>query len=87
MKARSASVVVMFDVTYEDGTVTSNRKVLGSALGGLDGDEPARAIIEAQDREIAAASGRSRGPVKSLSRSPIKVFEEPDGKAGKKSRR
>jgi hypothetical protein len=87
MKSRSASTVVMFDVLYEDGTLTSNRKVLSSALGGLDGDEPARAIIEAQDREIAAASGRPRGPVKSLSRSPIKVFEEPDAKSGKKARR
>ncbi len=87
MKSRSASTVVMFDVLYEDGTLTSNRKVLGSALGGLDGDEPAREIIEAQDRDIEAASGRSRGPVKSLTRSPVRMFEEPDGKAGKKAKR
>jgi hypothetical protein len=87
MKSRSASTVVMFDVLYEDGTLTSNRKVLSSALGGLDGDDPARDIIEAQDREIAAASGRTRGPVKSLTRSPVKVFEETDSKPGKKSKR
>jgi hypothetical protein len=59
--------------------------VLSSALGGLDGDEPARAIIESQDREIGAASGRPRGTIKSIERSPIKVVEEPDAKASKKA--
>jgi hypothetical protein len=44
-------------VTYEDGSMTSNRKVPASELGGLEGDAPARAIIEAQDREIAERSG------------------------------
>jgi hypothetical protein len=55
-------------VLYEDGTLTSNRKVPGLALGGLEGDTPARAIIEVQDREIAERSGRSRSPIKSISR-------------------
>ena len=32
---------VLFDVLYEDGTQTSNRKVPASELGGLDGDQPA----------------------------------------------
>lgn len=85
MKSRSLSTVVMFDVLYEDGTRTSNRKVLSSALEGLDGDEPARGIIELQDREIAAASGRPRGPVKSLTRSPVRVAEDADAKPGKKA--
>jgi hypothetical protein len=49
---------VLFDVLYADGTMTSNRKVPGSLLGGLEGDAPARAVIEAQDREIAERSGR-----------------------------
>ncbi len=61
---------VLFDVLYEDGTRTSNRKVPSNELGGLDGDEPARAIIEAQDRKIGEMSGRPRSPIKSLSRSP-----------------
>jgi hypothetical protein len=60
---------VLFDVLYEDGSRTSNRKVPSAALGGLDGDEPARAIIEEQDRKIAEVSGRPRGPIKSISRS------------------
>ena len=37
-------------------------------LGGLDGDEPARAIIEAQDREIAEKSGLPPSRIKSLRR-------------------
>lgn len=61
---------VLFDVLYEDGSRTSNRKVPGAGLGGLDGDEPARAFIEAQDRKIAEMSGNWRGPIKSIVRSP-----------------
>ncbi|MGE0697922.1 MAG: hypothetical protein AB7O57_02390 [Hyphomicrobiaceae bacterium] len=59
---------VLFNVTYEDGSMTSNRKVPSTEVGGLEGDEPARAIIEAQDREIAERSGRPRGRIKSLER-------------------
>ena len=61
---------VLFDVVYEDGARSSNRKVPAAELGGLDGDEPARAFIEAQDRKIAEMSGNPRGPIKSISRSP-----------------
>ena len=60
---------VLFDVVYQDGSRTSNRKVPSSELGGLEGDTPARAYIEAQDREIAALSGRPRGPIQSITRS------------------
>lgn len=76
MKARTASAVVMFDILYEDGSRSSNRKVPLSILGGLDGDEPARAAIEEQDRQIAAARGRDPVAIKSLSRTPIKVQVE-----------
>jgi hypothetical protein len=79
MKSRSASAFVMFDVVYQDGTRSSNRKVLASALGGLDGDDPARGLIEAQDREIAAASGRPRSDVKSITRSPAKIANDDAG--------
>jgi len=79
MKSRASTSVVMFDVVYEDGTRSSNRKVSASALAGLDGDEPARAIVEAQDREIAAASGRPRSDVKSIVRSPAKVANDDGG--------
>lgn len=60
---------VLFDVIYEDGFRTSNRRVPTEVLGGLDGDEPARAVIEEQDREIQRMSGKSRGAIKSISRS------------------
>ena len=72
VKRRSDSSFVLFDVQYVDGSRTSNRKVALSALGGLDGDEPAVGIIEQQDRDIGAASGRPRPAVKSVSRTPIK---------------
>lgn len=63
---------VLFDVVYEDGTQRSNRRVPASALGGLDGDTAAIAIIEAQDAEIAAKSGIPRGPIKSIRRAGTK---------------
>jgi hypothetical protein len=61
---------VLFDVVYQDGRQTSNRKVPAADLGGLDGDAPAKAFIEAQDRKIAEMSGQSRGPIKTIKRSP-----------------
>ncbi len=60
---------VLFDVVYEDGTQTSNRKVPASELGGLDDDAPARTIIEDQDQKIAEMRGTPRAPIKSLARS------------------
>lgn len=61
---------VLFNVIYEDGTLSSNRKVPSTELGGLDGDAPARAFIEAQDRDIAEKSGMPRGRIKTIARSP-----------------
>jgi hypothetical protein len=59
---------VLFNVVYEDGTQRSNRKVSAELLGGLDGDEPARTEIEAQDRAIAEKSGVPPLVIKSLKR-------------------
>jgi hypothetical protein len=69
MKPRADNGVVLFDVFYEDGGRTSNRKVPATELGGLDGDEPARALIEAQDRMIAEKSGQAPRAIKRLVRS------------------
>jgi len=69
---RTVGEFVLFDVVYEDGTQRSNRRVPGSALGGLEGDEPARAVIEEQDAEIAAKSGMPRSPIKSVRRAGTK---------------
>ncbi|GJD29881.1 hypothetical protein PMNALOAF_1123 [Methylobacterium adhaesivum] len=64
---------VLFDVLYEDESRASNRRVPMEILGGLDGDAPAREIIEEQDRVIAEKSGRPLKPIRSLTRSPIRV--------------
>lgn len=71
-KKRILSSFVMFDVLYADGSRSSNRKVPAMALTGLDGDLPARGVIEDQDREIARASGRPRSPISRVVRSPEK---------------
>lgn len=67
-KTNDNSAFVLFNVVYEDGSQSSNRKVPSGELGGLDGDEPARGIIEEQDRRIAEMSGMPRGPIKSIRR-------------------
>jgi hypothetical protein len=67
-KPAARNEFVLFNVVYEDGTQRSNRKVPATILGGLDGDEPARAAIEEQDREIAAKSGLPPLRIKSLKR-------------------
>ncbi len=72
-KPTAKAEFILFDVAYEDGTVTSNRKVPGSALGGLEGDAPAREIIESQDREISKRSGRPRAAIKLIARTGSKA--------------
>jgi hypothetical protein len=69
MKRRSESSFVLFDVTYDDGSRTSRRKVPSTVLEGLQAEDAAKAVIEEQDREIGLASGRPRGVIKSMTRS------------------
>lgn len=68
-KPASKSEFVLFDVIYDDGALRSNRRVPKDILGGLDGDAPARALLEAQDREIAERSGRPMAAIKTVRRS------------------
>jgi hypothetical protein len=63
---------VLFDVVYEDGSQRSNRRVPAAALGGLDMDEPAHAIIAEQDAEIAAKSGIAPLRIRSVRRAGAK---------------
>jgi len=70
---------VLFDVVYEDGSRASNRRVPMEILGGLDGDESARQLIEEQDEVIAQKSGRPRSPIRSLTRTPTKVPKHVSG--------
>jgi hypothetical protein len=68
-KKPSRSGFVAFDVLYEDGSRSSNRRVASDELDGFDGDDAAKAIIEAQDRKVAALSGKAPLAIKSLNRS------------------
>jgi len=65
---RRVEEFVVFNVLYEDGTQTSNRKVPSSELDDLDGDSLAKPYIEEQDRKIAEMSGRPRGAIKTVTR-------------------
>lgn len=67
-KPASKAAFVLFDVIYADGSRRSNRRVPAEILGGLDGDEPARKVIEEQDNEIAKASGKPSLPIAQLLR-------------------
>ena len=71
-KPTARSEFVLFDVVYEDGSQRSNRKVPADLLGGLDGDNPARTEIEAQDQAIAEKSRMPALAIKSLKRSGSK---------------
>jgi hypothetical protein len=68
-KPATRAEFILFDVLYEDGSQRSNRRVPSAVLGGLDGDAPARAFIEEQDRVIAEKSGTPALGVKSIYRS------------------
>jgi hypothetical protein len=67
-KPATKAEFTFFDVMYEDGSQRSNRRVPSELLGGLDGDEPARVFLEAQDREIAEKSGRPPLNIKMMRR-------------------
>lgn len=58
-----------FNVTYEDGSVTSNRRIPRELLDQSFGDallELARVAILQQDEEIAERSGRKRGKIQAI---------------------
>lgn len=66
---------LLFDVLYDDGTRSSNRKVAVSELRDWEFDESVRTAIEAQDHAIAERSGRSRAPIKEITRSGTRKAE------------
>jgi len=61
----------MFNVTYEDGTITSNRRVstdlLDQSFGG-DVLDMAHTAIKEQDNEIARRSEQKRAKIKTIIR-------------------
>ncbi len=68
-KPTARTEFVLLDIVYEDGSQRSNRKVDAGLLGGLDGDDAARAAIMEQDRAIAEKSGLPPLQIKSIKRS------------------
>ncbi len=66
-----AAGITMFNVAYEDGSMTSNRRVANELLDQSFGDDLqdlARTAIEDQDNEIAQRSGDRRANIKSIAR-------------------
>lgn len=65
-KGKSAAFM-MFNVTYEDGTMTSNRRVSNDLLDQSFGDsllDLAHTAIKDQDNEIARRSSQRRAKIK-----------------------
>ncbi|MBF0247707.1 MAG: hypothetical protein HQL36_06490 [Alphaproteobacteria bacterium] len=61
----------MFNVTYEDGSITSNRRVSNDLLDLSMGDDLldlARTAIQDQDNDIAMRSNRRRAKIKSITK-------------------
>lgn len=69
-KPKGKSVAFLaFNVTYEDGSVSSNRRVASELLDQSFGDSLqnlARTAIEDQDNEIAQRSGKRRAKIRSI---------------------
>lgn len=57
---------VLFNVTYEDGSQRSHRRVTMDEAAG--GDAAVKAALEQQDRDIAEKSGRPPLAIKNIVR-------------------
>ena len=66
MKPKARNEFALFNVHYEDGSLTSNRKVPGEVLEDYNGEQAIEDFLVAQDEEIAERSGKPRGPIKSI---------------------
>ncbi len=67
---RRVEEFILFDVLYEDGTRTSNRKIPGSELGDIDRDALATAYIDCRHPRQA-----SRKTVRSFA---VDLFGRPE---------
>jgi hypothetical protein len=68
-KAKANTGTVLFDVFYDDGSRSSNRKVPAAELEGPSGDDAARTYLEDQETKIGQISGKPRARIKSVVRS------------------
>jgi hypothetical protein len=68
-KPTARTEFVLFNVTYEDGSQKSNRKVpLDAVEDPYDRDKAIRDVIEEQDRAISEKSGLPPLSIKSITR-------------------
>lgn len=68
-KPAARAEFVLVNVTYEDGSQKSNRRIPAEVLDDpIDRDGAIRAAIEAQDRIISGKSGLPPLPIKSITR-------------------
>lgn len=67
-KARGDVGYTLFNIVYQDGAQSSNRKLVHADVEDVDDEGAVRAYFEAQDRKIAEMSGNPRGPIKSMAR-------------------
>lgn len=72
MKPKARNEFALFNVHYEDGSQTSNRKVPGEVLTDLNGEQAIEDFLVAQDQKISEKSGKPRGPIKSIEKVKIK---------------
>ncbi len=62
----SAGAFVLFDIVYEDGSRSSNRRVDRAIVESFDGAPAVKAAIEQQDRIIADRAQRPQLSIKSI---------------------
>ena len=71
-KKSTKPVAQVFNVIYEDGSLSSNRRISGELLvdpfGIEDVMDLAQRAIEKQDEEIARRSGMLKPPIKEIKR-------------------
>jgi len=67
-RKRGQGEFALFDVIYDDGRVTSRRRVPMEIVNGFDGEQAAWGAIREQDNSIAEKAGASRGQIKSVTR-------------------
>ena len=67
-KQRGQEGFALFDVVYEDGRLTSRRRVPIETIQGFDGEQAVWGAIREQDNSIAEKAGMSRGQIKSVTR-------------------
>ena len=67
-KSRGDAGYTLFNIIYQDGAQSSNRKVLHADVDDVNDEAAVRAYFEAQHRKIAEMSGNPRGPIKNMVR-------------------